>query len=680
MIFPMADLVVTLLLLCALVLIARFKDQIRADDTESYRYISGGLAILALVALSRVYSALGVFDQVAFVSDPLFYRLLSWIGIITGATFLVSGISHWFPLARANRKYDRKRIQRLELLKRLEQLVRVEGRLASVLSKSLEYMVDLYDLSFGAVYGFSPQTSVTGFVSASGDADAVLDDLKRIRFDEGLLQCGSDENRAAAPGCIGRLPSGLNPPALMLPLVAEGNVLGMFLLWTHKDDRCQDEARVNLKIAVDIIARQTALDSHLLADDRRLKQQLWRESVAGAIDHRKDIGEIVTGLARTVTELVPADLVSMVIADERYARRLSVGENGTLLNEKISDVRTLGGYIRRVLETGLPEVIDDVETMLGIDPDQLLARSNVRSWVAMPLKQGGKVKGVFVVASRQPGRYSAEDKESIRSIVPLLQNIVTEEIGRIDINRRERSVQVVDTFLADVARGCDLQKLFERATDLLSTELKCSCVRVSTFDYDGAFLSSRALTVQHPVQPTTPRDGHMVLSLMPYHRLVHDTGRMMLINQENTDKKISEAEAHQAFTSDVKSALLVPVKVGDRVPALIGLADTRVWDRYQYRDADLSLVTSIASVLGVAIGFNLSRKAGAADYRTESAASGDARLRSRVRSSLSGIMGSLEVIRSQQQPTGETLTRYLSIIDRSAQRINECFVGDAPKP
>jgi len=674
----MADLAVTLLLLCALVLIAKFKDQIRADDKESYRYISGGLVILTLVALSRVYSALGVFDQIAFVSDPLFYRLLSWIGIITGATFLVSGISHWFPLARANRKYNRKLIQRLELLKRLEQLVRVEGRLASVLSKSLEYMVDLYDFSLGAVYGFSPKTSVTGFVSASGDSDAVLDDLRRIRFDEGLLQCGSDENRAAAPGCIGRLPSGLNPPTLMLPLVADGRVLGLFLLWTHKDDRCQDEARVNLKIAVDIIARQIALDSHRLADDKRLKQQLWRDSVAGALDHRKNIGEIVTGLARTVTELVPADLLSMIITDERSARRLSVGENGTLLNEKISDVQTLGGYISRVLKTGLPEVIDDVETKVGIDFDQLLARSGVRSWVAMPLKQGGKVKGVFVVASRQPGRYSAEDKELIRSIAPLLQNVVTEEIYHVDISVRERSVKVVDAFLADVARGYHLQKLFERAADLLSTELKCSCVRVSTFDYDGAFLSSRALAVQHTVQPTTPHDGHMVLSLMPYHRLVRDTGRMMLINQENTDKKISEAEAHQAFSADVKSALLVPVKVGDRVPALIGLADTRTWNRYQYRDADLSLVTSIASVLAVAIGFNLRRPAGA-DYRTESDAPGDARLRSRVRSSLSGIMGSLEVIRSQRQPTGETLTRYLSIIDRSARRINECFAEDASR-
>jgi hypothetical protein len=48
-------------------------------------------------------------------------------------------------------------------------------------------------------------------------------------------------------------------------------------------------------------------------------------------------------------------------------------------------------------------------------------------------------------------------------------------------------------------------------------------------------------------------------------------------------------------------------------------------------------------------------------------------LKGRIRSSLSSILGSVEMIKSHNPNTDASLDRYLSIIDRSAQRINDYF-------
>jgi len=118
------------------------------------------------------------------------------------------------------------------------------------------------------------------------------------------------------------------------------------------------------------------------------------------------------------------------------------------------------------------------------------------------------------------------------------------------------------------------------------------------------------------------------------------------------------------------------------VLAVISLADRREWSRYQYRHSGISLVGSIACGLALAIRANLGRRPPMASgdeashgrlepgpYKSD--------VKTRVRSSLTGILGSVEMIKSHPESTPEILDRYLSIIDQSARRINECLVDRA---
>ena len=104
--FDFAGAVVFLL---ALIAVSRFSRYITAQDREAYNHVVTGLVILAIISLSKIYSDAGLFSRAPFVSEPLFFQLLFWIGIITGLAFLISGVTNWVPLSRSYRKYNRDR-------------------------------------------------------------------------------------------------------------------------------------------------------------------------------------------------------------------------------------------------------------------------------------------------------------------------------------------------------------------------------------------------------------------------------------------------------------------------------------------------------------------------------------------------------------------------------------------
>jgi signal transduction histidine kinase len=193
-------------------------------------------------------------------------------------------------------------------------------------------------------------------------------------------------------------------------------------------------------------------------------------------------------------------------------------------------------------------------------------------------------------------------------------------------------------------------------------------------------MSSRAIAHDPSTAPSTPGDGHMVMSLMPLHHMTRDSGRILMVNQSDAEHHMTPAEAGQAFFPEVQSAMLVPVMLGQQVLAVIGIADSRHEDRRSFRRPDVLLARSISAILALAIQAGLGRKVTGSTVENRGFASPTikaSQLRGRVRSSLSGILGSVEMIKSQHKSSDPALEKYLSIIDKSAQRINDCFTEQA---
>ncbi|MEA3297578.1 MAG: hypothetical protein U9R56_06915, partial [candidate division Zixibacteria bacterium] len=370
---------------------SKFKEQIRLEDKESYRYIFGGLAILAAATISQVYSGIGVFNSIPFISDPLFYKVMYWIGIITGASFLISGISQWLPLSRAHRKYNRERVRQFELLKKVEQLVHVENRQKHVLSKTIEYMVEHYDLLYGAVYGFQPETENMDLITSVGASDEIERYLGKMKFNINCLLKPEEENLSSLSRLIEPIPDKVTPPSMVLPLVIDNQVYSVFLLWLTADSEIDDEARVNLKIAIDIIARKIILDHHEVSHAFNQQREVWIDSIEKVIDYQKDLSENVVGIANCVMRMVPAELFSLTVMDsQRVVRQFSVGEARSVLNEVSHGLNSANSHVKRAFETGQPQYVEAFDKMESqTRADEIINRSGMISLAAIPIEYKG---------------------------------------------------------------------------------------------------------------------------------------------------------------------------------------------------------------------------------------------------------------------------------------------------
>lgn len=671
---PFLDLLAALFFLLALVVVARFREDIRIHDAESYRFLTAGLAVLSVVVLTRMFGGVGLFATVPLLSDPLFFKIVTWIGIIMGATFVVSGVSTWLPIARVNRRLGQDSMQRLELIKRVEQLVMVESRSPEVLCTALDYMVELAGVSWGAVYSCSTDDAHANLLSTSGGAASDVGALHQVEWTQDDVLGNDDLELSDRPNLARKLASLMPPPNLVLPLISGDRVYGAFLLWSGVEGALEEnELRMNLKLAVDIITRQLDLDLQRSETAFAHRCRRFAQSLDEAMDPSLELKENFTAFVRLMSSQLQADHVSFAISSGGgLVRRLTIGTGGTLLDEVGLDLQVQASAIGQVFESGEPIFIGDSNEASALAQSGLAATGGIHSVLAIPVSRRGRRQAVLSIGSREAHAFDKRHQQLLQSVAPVFSDLIVADEHSQTLNEMRRRSSIVDSFLNELGATEDLQTAFCQAADLILAELKCSMVRIATYNHDGVFLRSRAVAHEKKVCPTTPPEGHMVMSLMPLHRQVRDQGKILLIGSDQA-QTFTDAEESQAFFGEVQSALLVPITVGNQVLAVIGVGSADKEVRCGYRRADILLTRSIAGALSLAIRAELNR--GATRPRDESdrlrTSSSTSRLRGQVKSSLSGILGSLEMIKAQHESSGPQLDKYLSIIDKSAHRIHE---------
>jgi transcriptional regulator with GAF, ATPase, and Fis domain len=671
------DLAATLFFLCALMLVAKFRPQLSARHKGSYRAISGGLVTLTVMFLSNVYQKIGVFAAVPFLAEPLFYQLIFWIGVITGLTFLVSGVSDWLRLSRSSRKLGSAQSDQLEFIRKIAQLVGVEGRLPVILNQTLQYMVEHFGFLHGAVYIYSQKQRKTLLVAAVGSGEFAPEDIENMVFESGFERRLADKELPFDTTVIKQTPKSLPHPNLLVPVVVTGKLAAFFCLWRQPTLLADDYDDSLLKLAADIIARRIELDKLRLGDARRSLQQVWLQNIADAVDSNADIKDKIPRIVKLFREKIAADLVTItIIPDQKSLQRFTVGGDSALLAERGLDLSS-DRFLDFLQGRTRPVILSDIQEKTVASVDVMFLNAGMRSMLAVSLSFGGTLVGTLVLASRQANRYTVQDADWMEKAAPILGRMAEQVIHQERLRKSENRLQHLTNFLAGCAVNNRLATLFDQACQLLSKELRTTLVRISTYENGRGFLRSRALATLRQIEGITPADGSMILSLMPHHEQVRDTGRLVMINPQ-TGITIDEAEARMLGTGDLQSALLVPLKIEDEVVGVISIAEQRKGERHTYTETDVVFATSVATALSLAIQRNVRRRTKTGRNRLFDSPQSRAELRSRIKSSLSGIMGSVEMLKSRRSSIDPDLEKYLAIIDRSAQKINEYFVDEVP--
>ena len=668
MTLSVVDWTMALFFLAALILLARFQIRLTAVDPQSFRRIAIGLGLLNLVALARLYSRLGILQGVPFLSEPVFFQLILWVIIITGITFLVSGVAEWLPLARASRETHQCTIARLSLFRKIEQLGSIEPRPEPFFQAALSHIVDTHGFTCGVMYA----------LSASGERLQFVGSVNCTGYDEHLanvsLQARGKEGAGtvslAGLGMLCGLPVQLGRPTLLLPIEVQKRVRGCFLFWSQNTPT--DETVLDLKLIGDIVARR------ILHRSRQIKIDFF-ESVEQLYlqlnDQLAAADSPVDGLnclIRELRPLVPVDYATLLVpADTGHqVDRLSVGVNGHVLCER----GVLPGPALSALRTDLLASGETV-TVAGASLTEDLNLELPGSFQSIAIV--GSSAGQLVLGTGRSHAYSPAVLRALDYIAPHVRMMLEKHCAR----RTTETLYQRLTVLSRLLTG-DQTKVIDRVAAFLRESLRVDTVRISVMDGTELFLNSLGLASKAVPPTMAPALGSMILDLLPLHTRAVASGEMVVWEEAESHEDLSESEALAVGTGSIRSLLAVPVMQHDTRAQVIGVITLTSANQSAARLASESnrvllqttaaLVSNVLQQVRATSRLDVHSETGWLDSETPTGR------RSRIRSSLTGILGSVELMRTLRTPDAARVEKFLSIIDRSARKIDACMTSIVP--
>lgn len=569
-----ADWMIAVFFLMALVLVRGFKAQIKADSTDSYDNIAGGLTILALTAVARLYSALGMFEGVPFLSETVFFDLAYWICVITGSTFIISGVANWLPLARYHRQYNRSRIEHLDLLRKVQQLVGVETRLDAVLATSLQYMTDQMSFVAGAVFKCSPVSGVLTLEATTREFPIDPQLLNQVQLDTSARRFHGLGFRHNSDCLLRGLPGELDRPGMTLPIMVGHRPVGFFLLWDNRGEEINSDDRLILRLVADVIARKIDMDRLVLQHQSGKRREAWAIRLQEAITSVTESRQRFAALSRILAERISFDNAALVSLDEvgKKMTRFSSGADGRVLVETGLPLPPGSSLTAAAVYAHQTVVYSDLDDAHQPDRAEIITAGDVKSLLAIPLPLGDRTSAVLILTSRQKAAFGPWIQRELQSLGSLLALVVLPEVvGNIKAREGAR-LEKLHRF-SSIANSAESQPvIMETAAKMISDELNADLVRISFIDDTGSFLASRALVSTVPMTGMVPANGQMILSLMPLHEQVLNTGQVVLVDETTVETAMPGIERQQAFTEGIRSAFLVPAMVRDGAIGVISVA------------------------------------------------------------------------------------------------------------
>lgn len=546
--------------LASLILFRQCEKLIKAESAEGYRRLAGGLGLLSLTALARLYQDIGMFQQVPFLSETVFFDLIYWVMVIVGGAMIVSGAAHWLPLARENRQLSQEKIARLDLIKRIEQLIGVESRLDTILTHALQYMKEASNLGYGLVFKFSSNGEHLRIVSGTSDFEG-----DGLELEQAICARIKARRASGTTGDLSRfiadcLAHEQGKPDITIPVEVTGRVIGMFAFWSKDRAEPGPEVRLVLQLAADVIARKVAMDSLSLRFRNREERFAWQEKTRTSVEAASDTRLRFAALSKAIAERFQVDTVTLsVMPQESRVRRFSWTRGDRTLVEHQLPAVPIDSLTGPAFYAGHTVVYHDLSQERQLIREEVLTARSTGSLAALPVRITEDVTTVLILTSEQENAFTDGIIAEIRQLSPLIALVVLPDLLQMTRQREAGRIERLAHLLNSVGSEDSRQSILIALASLVSEEYGADLLRISQIDETGTFLESKALVSSVPLQCTVPAHGRIILFLTPLHENVLKTGMSMVVPHGGDKTAYSEIETTQTLSEGVKHAAIIPI-------------------------------------------------------------------------------------------------------------------------
>jgi signal transduction histidine kinase len=385
---------------------------------------------------------------------------------------------------------------------------------------------------------------------------------------------------------------------LLVPLRGRGDRLAG-AIYVEPPDTADALELPNIQI-LEAIARQSALaleNARLAARSARLlsKEQLLAE-LGRDVSNTLDLDTILT---RTVERLEVAfqggsiallndqnelEIVASVGAIDHDARqvRLKIGQ----------------GICGWVVERGIPFLSNDTQNETRVLPAAHDVGTNrlIRSYIAVPLRTGGRVLGSLNVESDQPNAFTYEDVDLLEAVAaqiggPIASTRLYQEAQLLaeQVKRRNEHLTVLNAVARMAVSTLDVDRMLAAVTEQIQQGFGYGHVELYTVEEDAEVLKLAA------------RAGTFLPNAIGYRQPLtqgllgraYHTGRTVRV-----DDVLIDSEYLVAGKTETRSEVCVPIVASGRVLAVLNLESRQVG---AFTHEGVAVLETAADVLASAI-------------------------------------------------------------------------------
>lgn len=284
--------------------------------------------------------------------------------------------------------------------------------------------------------------------------------------------------------------------------------------------------------------------------------------VATATTSTLDLEGLLKTLAQLVRTVVRFDLLAVLLYSERrrgLAVRYSIGYNPDTIRDLVIPLEE--GITGLVATTRSPVFVGDVKA----DPRYLPLVDAVRSELAVPMVQRGKLVGVIDLQSTQLNAFSAEDCAMLQLIASrATASIVNARLFR-RIERRNRTLRALARVSQEFTSTLDLDDLLAKVAARTKTLINYDAFSILLFDPAHQMLRHR-FSLRY--------DERVQLDYIPAGKGI--TGAAAATRQLVRVEDTHADPRYIAVNPGIRSEISVPLIVRDRLIGVLDLESDRL--------------------------------------------------------------------------------------------------------
>ncbi len=385
---------------------------------------------------------------------------------------------------------------------------------------------------------------------------------------------------------------------LLVPLRGRGDRLAG-AIYVEPPDTADALELPNIQI-LEAIARQSALaleNARLAARSARLlsKEQLLAE-LGRDVSNTLDLDTILTRTVERLEVAFQGGSIALLNDENELVIVASVGQ----IDDDARQVRLkIGqGICGWVVERGIPFLSNDTQNETRVLPAARDIGTNrlIRSYIAVPLRTGGRVLGSLNVESDQPNAFTYEDVDLLEAVAaqiggPIASTRLYQEAQLLaeQVKRRNEHLTVLNAVARMAVSTLDVDRMLAAVIEQIQQGFGYGHVELYTVEEDAEVfkLAARAGTfLPNPIGYRQPLTEGLL-------GRAYRAGRTVCVDDVLTDSEYLVTGA-----TETRSEVCVPIVASGRVLAVLNLESRQVG---AFTQEGVAVLETAADVLASAI-------------------------------------------------------------------------------